>query len=131
MKVPDIVTESGRAIAAPHSMLVVEVFERINKHESLGKQHQPKSRHNVVDDLAVLLKNNAKLGRLERFHDRVGRTHKRKSPEFGSADCAKERALRFVHIKLIAKGAHSVVRERLASTLMPNRSDAAADSAPL
>ena len=67
--VPDIVTESGRAVTAPHSMLVVEVFERINKHESLGKQHQPKSRHKVVDDLAVLLKNKAKLGRLERFHD--------------------------------------------------------------
>jgi arginine decarboxylase len=69
VKVPDIVTESGRAIAAPHSMLVVEVFERINKHESLGKQHQPKTRHKIVDDLAVLLKNKAKLGRLERFHD--------------------------------------------------------------
>ncbi|AOS45594.1 Biosynthetic arginine decarboxylase [Lacunisphaera limnophila] len=69
VKVPDIVTESGRAVAAPHSMLVVEVFERINKHESLGKQHQPKSRHKIVDDLAVLLKNKARLGRLERFHD--------------------------------------------------------------
>ncbi len=69
IKVPDIVTESGRAVAAPHSLLVVEVFERINKHESLGKQHQPKSRHKIVDDLAVLLKNKARLGRLERFHD--------------------------------------------------------------
>lgn len=69
IKVPDIVTESGRAVAAPHSMLVVEVFERINKHESLGKQHQPKARHKIVDDLEILLKNKAKLGRLERFHD--------------------------------------------------------------
>jgi arginine decarboxylase len=69
VKVPDIVTESGRAVAAPHSMLVVEVFERINKHESLGKQHQPKTRHKIVDAMAVLLKNKAKLGRLERFHD--------------------------------------------------------------
>ena len=57
--VPDIVTESGRAVAAPHSMLVVEVFERINKHESLGKQHQPKTRHKIVDDLEVLLRNKA------------------------------------------------------------------------
>ena len=40
--VPDIVSESGRAVVAPHSMLVVEVFERINKRESLGQQHQPK-----------------------------------------------------------------------------------------
>jgi len=66
---PDIVSESGRAVAAPHSMLVVEVFERINKRESLGKQHQPKSTHKVVTDLEVLLKNKAKLGRLERYHD--------------------------------------------------------------
>ena len=67
--VPDIVSESGRAVVAPHSMLVVEVFERINKRESLGQQHQPKVKHKVVNDLAVMLKNKTKLGRLERFHD--------------------------------------------------------------
>ncbi len=67
--VPDIVSESGRAVTAPHSMLVVEVFERINKRESLGKRHLPKTRHKIVEDLEVLLKNKAKLGRLERFHD--------------------------------------------------------------
>ncbi len=50
-------------------MLVVEVFERINKRESLGKQHQPKEKQKIVTDLEVLLKNKAKLGRLERFHD--------------------------------------------------------------
>ena len=67
--VPDIVSESGRAIVAPHSLLVVEVFERINKRESLGQQHQPKVKHKVVEDLEVMLKNQTKLGRLERFHD--------------------------------------------------------------
>jgi arginine decarboxylase len=66
---PDIVSESGRAIVAPHSLLVVEVFERINKRESLGQQHQPKVKHKVVTDLGVMLKNKGKLGRLERFHD--------------------------------------------------------------
>ncbi len=67
--VPDVVSESGRAVVAPHSMLVVEVFERINKRESLGQQHQPKEKHKVVTDLEVMLKNKTKLGRLERFHD--------------------------------------------------------------
>lgn len=67
--VPDIVSESGRAIVAPHSLLVIEVFERINKRESLGQQHQPEEKHKVVQDLEVLLKNKTKLGRLERFHD--------------------------------------------------------------
>jgi arginine decarboxylase len=69
VQVPDIVSESGRAVAAPHSMLVVEVFERINKRESLGKQHQPKTKQKIVTDMEVLLKNKAKLGRLERYHD--------------------------------------------------------------
>jgi arginine decarboxylase len=67
--VPDIVSESGRAVVAPHSLLVVEVFERINKRESLGQQHEPKIKHKVVTDLEQMLKNKSKLGRLERFHD--------------------------------------------------------------
>ena len=67
--VPDIVSESGRAIVAPHSLLVVEVFERINKRESLGHRHRPEEKHKVVEDLEILLKNRTRLGRLERFHD--------------------------------------------------------------
>jgi arginine decarboxylase len=66
---PDLVSESGRAVVATHSMLVIEVFERINKRESLGQQHQPKVKHKVVIDLEEMLKNKARLGRLERFHD--------------------------------------------------------------
>jgi len=69
VELPDIVSESGRAVVAPHSMLVVEVFERINKKETLGKQHQPKEKHKVVVDMELLLRNKSKLGRLERFHD--------------------------------------------------------------
>jgi arginine decarboxylase len=67
--VPNLVSESGRAIVAPHAMLVVEVFERINKRETLSVQHQPKVKHKVVTDLETLLRNRHKLGRLERFHD--------------------------------------------------------------
>jgi arginine decarboxylase len=73
VKVPDIVSESGRAVVAPHSMLVVEVFERINKRETLGVQHRPKQKHKVVRDLEALVKNKAGLGKLERFHDAVQR----------------------------------------------------------
>lgn len=69
VEMPDIVSESGRAVCAPHSMLVVEVFERINKRETLGTQHQPKEKHKVVVDLEMMLRNRSKLGRLERFHD--------------------------------------------------------------
>lgn len=71
VEVPDIVSESGRAVVAPHSMLVVEVFERINKRDSLGKKHHPKEKHKVVTDMEIMLRNRSKLGRLERFHDAV------------------------------------------------------------
>ena len=71
VRTPDIVSESGRAVVAPHSLLVVEVFERINKRESLGQQHEPKEKHKVVTDLEAMFKNKSKLGRLERFHDAV------------------------------------------------------------
>ena len=71
--VPDIVSESGRAVVAPHSMLVVEVFERINKRETLGVKQRPKEKAKVVRDLETLVKNKSKLGRLERFHDAVQR----------------------------------------------------------
>src|SRR5690606_31439423 len=70
---PDIVSESGRAAVAPHSMLVVEVFERINKRETLGVQHRPKQKHKVVRDLEALAKNKSNLGKLERFHDALQR----------------------------------------------------------
>ncbi|MDX2187874.1 MAG: biosynthetic arginine decarboxylase [Opitutaceae bacterium] len=71
VEMPDIVSESGRAVVASHSMLVVEVFERINKKETLGTQHQPKVKNRVVTDLEMNLRNRSKLGKLERFHDAV------------------------------------------------------------
>ncbi len=69
VKVPDIISESGRAVVAPHSMLVVEVFERINKRESLAKNHRPKKKHDIVTALEVMRRNRSRLGKLERFHD--------------------------------------------------------------
>lgn len=71
--VPDITSESGRAVVAPHSMLVVEVFERISKRESLGTAPKPKKKHKVVKDLEELVKNPTGLGRLERYHDALQR----------------------------------------------------------
>ncbi len=67
--VPDIVSESGRAIVAPHSMLVVEVFERITKiDESLPPKPDNKP-HAIVDELEHILKSKRRYSQLERFHD--------------------------------------------------------------
>ncbi len=73
VEVPDIVSESGRAVVAPHSLLVLEVFERINKRETLGVKQRPKRKHKVVRALEALARNKSELGRLERFHDAVQR----------------------------------------------------------
>jgi len=67
--VPDLVSESGRAVAAPHSVLVVEVFERISRDEALIDTMPPGPRHKLVEDLETLLNPTVKYGRLERFHD--------------------------------------------------------------
>jgi arginine decarboxylase len=71
--VPDITSESGRAVVAPHSMLVVEVFEHISKRASLSLKQKPKKKHKVVKDLESLVKNDPPLGRLERYHDALQR----------------------------------------------------------
>lgn len=70
---PDITSESGRAVVAPHSLLVVEVFERISKKESLSVKQRPKKVHKVVADLEALAESKKALGRLERYHDALQR----------------------------------------------------------
>ncbi len=67
--VPDLVSESGRAVAAPHSVLILEVFERISREEALIEVPPGSPRHKLVEDLEALLHPTSKYSRLERFHD--------------------------------------------------------------
>jgi len=68
--VPDIVSESGRALVAPHSILVVEAVDRIAKvPESDDKKPSGKKSHPILRDLLYILENKDKYGALERFHD--------------------------------------------------------------
>ncbi len=66
---PDIVSESGRAIVAPHSMLVVEVFDRISKTDGFIAPKQEGKPHPIVDELQHILKSKRRYSQLERFHD--------------------------------------------------------------
>ncbi|TVP79519.1 MAG: biosynthetic arginine decarboxylase [Puniceicoccaceae bacterium] len=68
--VPDIVTESGRAIVAPHSILITEVCDRISK-TSVPHKPLPKNRkvNPVIRDLQAILDNEHKSSPLERYHD--------------------------------------------------------------
>ena len=70
---PDIISESGRAIVAHHSVLIVEVFgaiEKVRPGEFLkyGDQEQA-----LVRELLDIRKNLCKLNKLEAYHDALER----------------------------------------------------------
>ncbi len=73
IKAPTIVSESGRAVAAPHSMLVLEVFERISNNHPLPDMDPAEKRPKVVQDLRDILDKPHIYSRLERFHDALAR----------------------------------------------------------
>lgn len=66
---PDIVSESGRAIVAPHSVLITEVVDRISKVEASPKPPRRKQQHACIKELLDILNGRERYGKLERFHD--------------------------------------------------------------
>jgi arginine decarboxylase len=70
---PDIISESGRALVAHHSVLIVEVFGSIAKIRPdvpfvFGDQEHP-----IVRELLEIQKNLARLNKLEAYHDALER----------------------------------------------------------
>lgn len=70
---PDIVSESGRAIVAHHSVLVVEVFGAIEKVHAATQLQYGDNEHPLVKELLDIKKNLAKLNKLEAHHDSLER----------------------------------------------------------
>jgi arginine decarboxylase len=66
---PDIVSESGRAIVAHHSVLIVEVFGAIEKIRPENNFNYGDNEHALVKELLDIKKNFARLNKLEAFHD--------------------------------------------------------------
>jgi arginine decarboxylase len=66
---PDIISESGRAIVAHHSVLIVEVFGSIEKIRAGDAFQYCDSEHALVRELLDIKKNLAKSNKLEAFHD--------------------------------------------------------------
>lgn len=66
--VPDIISESGRSIVAPHSILITEVCDRISKCSVPPKVETPPDCHNLVLELQAILTNKGHQKDLERFH---------------------------------------------------------------
>ncbi len=70
---PEIVSESGRAIVAHHSVLIVEVFGAIEKTRTDINLPYGENEHPLVRELLDIRKNLAKLNKLEAYHDALER----------------------------------------------------------
>jgi arginine decarboxylase len=66
---PIIVSESGRAIVAHHSVLVVEAFGSIEKNRAAIPLDSRESDHKLVGEMFDIQRNLAKQNRLESLHD--------------------------------------------------------------
>jgi arginine decarboxylase len=70
---PQIVSESGRAIVAHHSVLLVETMGTIEKTSAASTIQYGEKEHALVRDLLDLRKNLNKFNKLEAFHDATER----------------------------------------------------------
>ena len=66
---PTIISESGRAIVAHHSVLVMEVIGTIAKTRNWDHLQYGEGDHALVRELLDIRRNLAKLNKLEAFHD--------------------------------------------------------------
>jgi len=70
---PDIISESGRAIVAHHSVLIVEVFGAIEKIRPGEFLKFGEKEHPLVNELLDIRKHLAKLNKIEAYHDALER----------------------------------------------------------
>ncbi|MDE3068840.1 MAG: biosynthetic arginine decarboxylase [Verrucomicrobiota bacterium] len=70
---PEIVSESGRAIVAHHSVLIVEVFGAIEKMRPGEFLKYGDGEHPLVKELLEIRQNLPKLNKLEAYHDALER----------------------------------------------------------
>src|SRR5438132_10194162 len=70
---PDIVSESGRALVAHHSVLIVEVFGAIAKVRLEVNFTYTENENPLVKELFDIKKNLCKLNKLEAYHDALER----------------------------------------------------------
>jgi len=70
---PELISESGRAIVAHHSVLIVEVFGAIGKTRLSDTFQYGDAEHPLVRELLDIRKNLARLNKLEAYHDALER----------------------------------------------------------
>ncbi len=70
---PEIISESGRAVVAHHSVLIVEVFGAIEKIRPDQNFQYGDNEHPLVKELLDIQKNLPRLNKLEAYHDALER----------------------------------------------------------
>lgn len=70
---PDIISESGRALVAHHSVLIVEVFGAIEKNRASSALEFGDQEHALVRELFDIRKNLPRQNKLEAYHDALER----------------------------------------------------------
>jgi len=70
---PTLISESGRAVVAHHSVLIVEVFGAIEKIRAGSTFQCGENEHPLVKELLDIKKNLPKLNKLEAYHDALER----------------------------------------------------------
>jgi len=70
---PDIISESGRALVAHHSVLIVEVFGAIEKVRAGNFFQYSEDDHPLVKEMLDIKNNLARLNKLEAYHDALER----------------------------------------------------------
>jgi len=70
---PTLISESGRAVVAHHSVLIVEVFGAIEKIRPGEHLQFGESEHPLVRELLDIKRNLPKLNKLEAYHDALER----------------------------------------------------------
>ncbi len=70
---PNLISESGRAVVAHHSVLIVEVFGAIEKIRAGATIQCGENEHPLVKELLDIKKNLPKLNKLEAYHDALER----------------------------------------------------------
>jgi len=76
---PQIISESGRAIVAHHSVLIVEIFAAIEKIRAGSRVPDAENQHALVRDLLDIRKNISQLHKLEAYHDALDRREEAQS----------------------------------------------------
>jgi arginine decarboxylase len=70
---PNLISESGRAVVAHHSVLIVEVFGAIEKIRAGSVLQCGENEHALVKELLDIRKNLPKMNKLEAYHDALER----------------------------------------------------------